>query len=199
MALLHIRESCVGIQGSHHSHQWLVGAWRMLNFSPSRIVWRSTGLFRAEDPGIRRTFLHRLHEATRSSVGCSLESVHSSLSSQFLIPLDSYYNYIINWHYSSINYYNFWSIPDSCRRPNIFIYNQCTTHYSLCYQLGRSLPYSFNAKTLKGWSEREVKNGCMWNCFSLHLSSLTHRFCNIPIWCIALHIFLNVKRVLKEL
>ena len=27
MALLHIRESCVGIQGSHHSHQWLVGVY----------------------------------------------------------------------------------------------------------------------------------------------------------------------------
>ena len=96
MALPHIRENCVGTQGSHHSHQWLVGVWRMLNFSPSKIVWRSTRLFRAEVPGIRRTFLHRHYEATRSSVGCSLESMHSSLSSQFLIPLDSRYNYIIN-------------------------------------------------------------------------------------------------------
>ena len=53
-------------------------------------------LSQADVPGIRRTFLRRHYEATRSSVGCSLESVHSSLSSQFLIPLDSHYSYIIN-------------------------------------------------------------------------------------------------------
>ena len=75
MALPHIREDCAWTQGSHHTHQWLVSAWGILNFSSSIIVWRSTGLFRADVPGIRRTFLHRHHEATRSSVGCSPESV----------------------------------------------------------------------------------------------------------------------------
>ena len=53
-------------------------------------------LSHADVPGIRLTFLHRHYEATRSSVGCSPESVYSSLSPQFLILLDSHYNYIIN-------------------------------------------------------------------------------------------------------
>ena len=64
MALPHIREDCAWTQGSHHTHQWLVSAWGILNFSSSIIVWRSTGLFRAGVSDLCQTFLHRLHVAT---------------------------------------------------------------------------------------------------------------------------------------
>ena len=64
MALPHIREDCAWTQGSHHTHQWLVSVWGILNFSSSIIVWRSTGLFRAGVSDLCQTFLHRLHVAT---------------------------------------------------------------------------------------------------------------------------------------
>ena len=64
MALLHLREDCARTRSSHHTRQWPVSAWGILNFFSSIIVWRSARLSRAGVSDLCQTFLHRLHVAT---------------------------------------------------------------------------------------------------------------------------------------